>query len=385
MAISCDSEKCDTGVALGAHSCGVEGSAPTFSERTASARRRLNLAGERLSSTPALSTSFPRGQEASERRSVANCGMASQDMALTRKDTITNLPESIEDLREVLYAQEKELQENAKYSAADWYAAGTHKSLKGKDIHNTHKTTLGLLLLETKIDHLLPGGPAFHAGLQKGDKIVAVDGKTIPTDSTGPSAIQQALSASDIEGDQVKIAYERAGTTTTTTIVRMASARVQSLRDLFDLLAQAQQHARDVKDERAIELNNEIVDGVEQILHENHNIEQMVMRKLSKVVASQDCRVQTSKEIVDRIEAEALDSHYHIQMLEHDLSNRMSKPPSPEKSTRENEDLKRLAQDRLIRIQELEAQLAQRDQEETERKKQLATKMHWEGRSVYVV
>ena len=80
-----------------------------------------------------------------------------------------------------------------------------------------------------------------------------------------------------------------------------------------------------------------------------------------------------------------LKAEQSIQMLEHDLSNRMSKPPSPEKSTRENEDLKRLAQDRLIRIQELEAQLAQRDQEETERKKQLATKMHWEGRSVYVV
>ena len=339
--------------------------------------------------------------------------MASQDMASTRKDTITNLPESIEDLREVLYAQEKALQENASYSSADWYTEGTHNSLKGRDIHNTHKTTLGLLLLETNIDHLLPGGPAFHGGLQKGDKIVAVDGTAIPADATGSKTIQQALSASDNEGDRVEITYQRGGTTATTTIIRMAATRVQSLRDLFDLLAKAQQHARDVKDERSIELNNEIVDGVEQILHENHSIEQMVMRKLSGVVAVQGEHVQTSKEILNRIEAETLDSHYHILMLEHDLSNRMSKPPSPTKNTEEHGDVnrlaqerltriqeletqleqrdkedregKQLAQERLTRIQELEAQLEQRDKEDNERKQQVATKMLWEGRSVYVV
>ena len=311
-------------------------------------------------------------------------GMASQDV-IARKDTITNLPESIGDLREVLHAQERELLEKASSGSAEWYTEGRHRSLKGKDTHNTHATTLGLLLLEAKIDHLLPGGPAFHGGLQKGDTIVAVDGQRIPTDATGAAALQQALSASDTEGDRVEITYQRAGAIAKTTIVRMAAARVQSLRDLFDLLAKTQQHARDVKDERAIELNEEIVDGVEQILYENHSIEQMVTRKLTDLVATQSGHVKSSKEIVDRIEAETLDSHYHIQMLEHDLSNRLSKPPSPVKNVKEYEDLKRLAEERLLRIQELEAQLAQRDNEDKERKQQVATKMHWEGRSVYVV
>jgi len=111
----------------------------------------------------------------------------------------------------------------------------------------------------------------------------------------------------------------------------------------------------------------------------------VVTRKLTDLVATQSGHVKSSKEIVDRIEAETLDSHYHIQMLEHDLSNRLSKPPSPVKNVKEYEDLKRLAEERLLRIQELEAQLAQRDNEDKERKQQVATKMHWEGRSVYVV
>jgi hypothetical protein len=56
----------------------------------------------------------------------------------------------------------------------------------------------------------------------------------------------------------------------------------------------------------------------------------------------------------------------------------------PVKNPKESEDLKKLAEQRLNRIQELEAQLAQRDIQDTERKQQLALKMHWEGRDVYV-
>jgi C-terminal processing protease CtpA/Prc len=38
------------------------------------------------------------------------------------------------------------------------------------------KSTLGMVLRGDSIERLLPGGPAFMAGLQRGDKIVSVDG-----------------------------------------------------------------------------------------------------------------------------------------------------------------------------------------------------------------
>jgi|LauGreDrversion2_3_1035106.scaffolds.fasta_scaffold20847_2 hypothetical protein len=64
---------------------------------------------------------------------------------------------------------------------------------------------------------------------------------------------------------------------------------VQSLRDLFDLLAQVQQHARDNGDDRAIQLNDEIVDGIEQILQEHHTLEQGLNHKLADLIYAEVC------------------------------------------------------------------------------------------------
>jgi hypothetical protein len=68
-----------------------------------------------------------------------------------------------------------------------------------------------------------------------------------------------------------------------------SSHLLQSLRDLFDLLAQVQQHARDNQDERAIQLNDEIVDGVEQILQEHHTLEQGLNHKLAELIFEEVC------------------------------------------------------------------------------------------------
>ncbi len=64
---------------------------------------------------------------------------------------------------------------------------------------------------------------------------------------------------------------------------------VQSLRDLFDLLAQVQQNARDNGDDRAIQLNDEIVDGIEQILQEHHTLEQGLNHKLADLIYAEVC------------------------------------------------------------------------------------------------
>jgi hypothetical protein len=83
---------------------------------------------------------------------------------------------------------------------------------------------------------------------------------------------------------------------------------IQSMRDVFDLLAQAQQHARDVHDERAIDVNGQIADGVEQILLENHQLEMALTRKHAELAAAESGHVKTCNAILDRIAAEAIDS-----------------------------------------------------------------------------
>ena len=61
----------------------------------------------------------------------------------------------------MLNAQEALLKRHATKSSSDWYAEGKRSPLKSSHAHNTHKTTLGILLLETKIDHMLPGLPGW--------------------------------------------------------------------------------------------------------------------------------------------------------------------------------------------------------------------------------
>ena len=78
-------------------------------------------------------------------------------VAMTRKETVTNLPESIEELRQVLRVQAALLEGHSTSASDEWYSQGRQTPIKGKSTHPSHKTTLGILLLETKVDHLLPG------------------------------------------------------------------------------------------------------------------------------------------------------------------------------------------------------------------------------------
>jgi predicted metalloprotease with PDZ domain len=57
---------------------------------------------------------------------------------------------------------------------AQW-AAGIHRSgLSLSTKIDNNKTTLGLVLTDDHVQTVLPGGPAFLAGLRKGDCIIMV-------------------------------------------------------------------------------------------------------------------------------------------------------------------------------------------------------------------
>jgi len=68
------------------------------------------------------------------------------------------LPEQVwRCLLQVITAQESLLKRHATKPSDEWYTGRCTSPLKTPHAQNTHKTTLGILLHETKIDHLLPG------------------------------------------------------------------------------------------------------------------------------------------------------------------------------------------------------------------------------------
>jgi hypothetical protein len=60
-------------------------------------------------------------------------------------------------LLQVITAQEALLKRHATKPSDEWYTGRCNSPLKTPHAQNTNKTTLGILLHETKIDHLLPG------------------------------------------------------------------------------------------------------------------------------------------------------------------------------------------------------------------------------------
>ena len=69
------------------------------------------------------------------------------------------------------------------------------------------------------LTHIVAGGPADLAGLQAGDKLVAVDGEPIPTDSlfSPRRAVRHLLRRSSVDGI-LRVAYERSGSSYHTTV-----------------------------------------------------------------------------------------------------------------------------------------------------------------------
>ena len=100
-------------------------------------------------------------------------------------------------------------------------------------------------LLPALIDSILPGTPAAEIGLQKGDRIVAINGKTVDsynefTDQIG--VLSDVLAAAKTSADSMKvrqatIVYEREGKNDTTAIVLTPELKIgfapKSLADIY--------------------------------------------------------------------------------------------------------------------------------------------------------
>ena len=83
------------------------------------------------------------------------------------------------EMRSVLNSNHVLLDDYSREKTVQW-AAGIYRS--ALNLHtkiDNNKTTLGLVLTDDVVETVLPGGPAFLAGLRKGDCIVTVRRPTL--------------------------------------------------------------------------------------------------------------------------------------------------------------------------------------------------------------
>lgn len=82
----------------------------------------------------------------------------------------------------------------------------------------------------------------------------------------------------------MKIKYERDGRVLQASIIRMSVSRVKSIKDLMELMTTAATYARHKQDPTAVRHCSETLDGVVQILVENHEFEQRATQKIQQVM-----------------------------------------------------------------------------------------------------
>ena len=166
-------------------------------------------------------------------------------------------------------------------------------------------TTIGLMFADNIVENLLPGGPAWIAGIRKGDTIVAVDGKE-DTAFKSSAVLQKALSQTDKVGDRVHVNFVREGIKglQTATIVRSSAARVASIRDWMELQADAATHVRKLRDETGVLQQKELLQGMIQILSEQKMFEAMMDKRIKKLTEIVELHLDASHELLDRLEGE---------------------------------------------------------------------------------
>ncbi len=88
----------------------------------------------------------------------------------------------------------------------------------------------------------------------------------------------------------MKVAFERDGRRAEVTIVRAAVARVQSVKDLMELITTASTYLSQKGDEIATRYCRETLDGVVQVLVEHHEHEQTMTQRIQQVRDSSSLR-----------------------------------------------------------------------------------------------
>ena len=155
-----------------------------------------------------------------------------------------------------------------------------HSSGKSKWDHQ--KTTLGLVFTDNRVRQVLPGGPAWVAGLREGDTIVAVDGKEDPAFESG-ERLQLALSQTDRIGDKVRVKFRRDGQMHGTVIERASAERIKSIRDWMEKQAMTATYMLEQKDTKGMQYQKELLDGMIQILVEQKMFEDAIVRRIKQL------------------------------------------------------------------------------------------------------
>jgi len=145
-----------------------------------------------------------------------------------------------------------------------------------------HQSTLGLILHGNEVEMVFPGGPAFLAGLLKGDSIVAVEGEHTHWDSPRKKEADLLL-RSGIPGSSVQVKCMRDGTGFHACLVRMAVERVESINAWMQVQSQSASHAESKKDPTAIQHSSEMLQLLIQILKEQHVFERMMAERIHQL------------------------------------------------------------------------------------------------------
>jgi len=145
-----------------------------------------------------------------------------------------------------------------------------------------HQSTLGLILHGNEVEMVFPGGPAFLAGLLKGDSIVAVEGEHTHWDSPRKKEADLLL-RSGIPGSSVQVKCMRDGTDFHACLVRMAVERVESINAWMQVQSQSASHAESKKDPTAIQHSSEMLQLLIQILKEQHVFERMMAERIHQL------------------------------------------------------------------------------------------------------
>lgn len=137
----------------------------------------------------------------------------------------------------------------------------------GRSTYDAPNTTIGLMFADNIVENLLPGGPAWIAGIRKADLIFEVDGREDRAYKSS-AVLQKALSQTDKVGDKVHVSFMREGRIKTATIVRASTERVKSIRDWMELQTDAGTHVRKSHDETGVLHQKALLEGMIQILTE---------------------------------------------------------------------------------------------------------------------
>ncbi|EKX31650.1 hypothetical protein GUITHDRAFT_122160 [Guillardia theta CCMP2712] len=170
-------------------------------------------------------------------------------------------------MKEAEEAAERMEEDSDMFSSMEFALFGDDRS-EGSFEPNMPKTTLGMVVTDTEIESIIPGGPAFLARLQSSDKIVEINHQSVHSYND----VQRHLCSSDVPGEKVKLLIERrnhdhSASSFEAELVRFPVAKMRRVSKIFRILTIIAD-----KEKTNMEDLTEVMRGVEEILLRDYSI-----------------------------------------------------------------------------------------------------------------